>query len=376
MGMVGEQVVLGWLTLELTDSPLLVGLALGARMWPHLLVGIPGGVLADRVDRDWLLRATSVGMAALSALLGLLVVAGEVQLWSLLGLTFVAGCVRSVHMVARQGYAHDLAGAAGLVRGLALIGLTTRAGGLVGSLVTGALVARLGSGAGYLAVAVGYLVSAAMLGPPRAAVAAGPRPPPDSVGDAVRGFLLALAGDRRLPALVGLAAAAEVFGFAHQALLPSLARDVLHVGADGLGALTAARSMGGIAGLAAVSGLGQFTGGGLLLGALFAFGGSLVTLGLAKSFVGVLVLLIAVNAIGAVADLLVQSLIQLTAPSGSRGRAGGAWVVAIGMAPLGQIQMGAMASAVGVTLALGCSGVALMVVAAAVALWLPRLRAS
>jgi hypothetical protein len=46
------------------------------------------------------------------------------------------------------------------------------------------------------------------------------------------------------------------------------------------------------------------------------------------------------------------------------------------MAPLGQLQMGAMASAVGVTLALGCSGVALMVVAAAAALCLPRLRAS
>jgi hypothetical protein len=45
------------------------------------------------------------------------------------------------------------------------------------------------------------------------------------------------------------------------------------------------------------------------------------------------------------------------------------------MAPLGQIQMGAMASAVGVSLALGCSGVALMAVAVAAALWLPRLRA-
>jgi hypothetical protein len=346
-------------------------------MWPHLVVGIPGGILADRVDRDWLLRATSVGMAALNAVLGLLVVAGVIQLWSLLALTFAGGCVRSVHMVARQGYAHDLVGPAGLVRGLAAIGLTTRVGGLVGSLATGALIARLGSGYGYLAVAAGYLVGAVLLRSVPALRPAGPRPPPDAVGDAVRGFLVALAHDPRLPALVGLAAAAEVFGFAHQALLPSLARDVLRVGADGLGVMTAARSLGGIAALTVVSRLGPFAGGGsLLLGALFAFGASLVTLGLPQSFGAVVVLLVLVNGFGAVADLLVQSLIQLTAPSGSRGRAGGAWVVAIGMAPLGQLQMGAMASAVGVTLALGASGVALMAIAALAALCLPRLRAT
>jgi hypothetical protein len=141
--------------------------------------------------------------------------------------------------------------------------------------------------------------------------------------------------------------------------------------------MTAARSVGGIAGLAAVSRLGPFMGGGaLFLGTLFAFGAALVILGFAKSFAAVIVLLVVVNAMGSVADLLAQTLIQLTAPAGSRGRAGGAWVVAIGMAPLGQLQMGAMASAVGVSVALGCSGVALMAVAVAAALYLPRLRST
>ena len=87
-----------------------------------------------------------------------------------------------------------------------------------------------------------------------------------------------------------------------------------------------------------------------------------------------LVELIVVNAIGALADLLAQSLLQLGAPGHLRGRAGGAWVVAIGLAPLGQLQIGALASLFGVSLAFGASGLALAALAAATALLAPRVR--
>jgi len=80
-------------------------------------------------------------------------------------------------------------------------------------------------------------------------------------------------------------------------------------------------------------------------------------------------------AAGALADLLAQSLLQLSVPPHLRGRAGGAWVVAIGFAPLGQLQIGALASLFGVSAALGASGLALVALAGATALLYPRLRA-
>ena len=92
-------------------------------------------------------------------------------------------------------------------------------------------------------------------------------------------------------------------------------------------------------------------------------------------FVGVALLVLLANAAGALADLLAQSLLQLRVPAHLRGRAGGAWVVAIGLAPLGQIQMGALASLFGVSAALGASGLGLVVLAGATALLYPRLRA-
>ena len=87
-----------------------------------------------------------------------------------------------------------------------------------------------------------------------------------------------------------------------------------------------------------------------------------------------LVVLTVANAAGALADLLAQSLLQLSVPSHLRGRAGGAWVVAIGLAPLGQLQIGALASLFGVSVALGRSGLALAMLAGTTALLFPRVR--
>jgi Transmembrane secretion effector len=177
--------------------------------------------------------------------------------------------------------------------------------------------------------------------------------------------------------LMMLTAGAEVLGFAHQALLPSLARDILHTGPEGLGALSAARAVGGIVALAVTARQGVGSGGARFLAILVAFGASLVVLGLAPplvGFVGVLVLVTVVNASGALADLFAQSLLQLSVPNTLRGRAGGAWVVAIGLAPLGQLQIGALASLFGVSVALGASGLALVMLAGATAAFFPRLK--
>src|SRR5262244_2282947 len=72
VGMMGETVVLGWLTLELTNSPFLVGLAMASRSIPLFFVGVPAGVLADRFPRHRLLMATGAGQAVTAATIGVL----------------------------------------------------------------------------------------------------------------------------------------------------------------------------------------------------------------------------------------------------------------------------------------------------------------
>jgi len=375
-GMMGEIVVLGWLALELTDSPFLVGLAMGARALPLFFVGVPAGVLADRWPRHHLLIATGVGQALTAATLGTLVLVGVLSLPLLLLITLAAGALRGIEHAARQSYTHDVVGPQRLVPGLAVLGVAMRAGWLAGSLGAGALIAGLGSGPAYLAVAAAYMAGAAALvrgSAPRRALPT----KPESIWQNIVGFVALVRRNRTLLTLMALTAGAEVLGFSHQSLLPSLARDVLQSGPEGLGVLNAARAVGGILGLF-VSMRGAVTGGGtMFLAVLAGFGLSIVGLGVAPHLVGfwgVVLILVVVNAVGALADLLAQSLLQLGSAPHLRGRAGGAWVVAIGLAPLGQLQIGALASLVGVSAALGASGFALMALAAAAARIYPRLR--
>jgi MFS family permease len=371
--MMGEVVVLGWLTLELTDSPFMVGAAMSMRMLPLFFVGVPAGALADQVSRHRLLVLTGVGQAVTASTLGALVLLGTVSLPLVLLLTLAAGVFRGVEHAARQSYTHDVVGAAALVNGLAVLGVGMRAGWLLGSLGVGIVLAHFGSGVAYLAVALGFLTGAVALLP----ATASPRvhaKATTSVWRSTVDFLLVVRRDRTVLILMMLTAGAEILGFAHQALLPSLARDVLNTGPEGLGALLAARAVGGILGLAAASARSA-AGGTFFLAVLVTFGASLIALGAAPfvvGFVGVLLVLTVVNAAGALADLLAQTLLQLSVPDDLRGRAGGAWVVAIGLAPVGQLQIGALASLFGVSVALGTSGFALVLLAVATTLLFPR----
>ena len=374
--MMGEVVVLGWLTLELTNSPFMVGAAMSMRALPLFFVGVPAGALADQFSRHRLLMLTSAGQALTTATLGTITVLGHVDIAHVLVLTLAAGVFRGIEHAARQSYAHDVVGPAALVSGLAVLGVAMRGGWLLGSLGLGAVVAHFGSGVGYFVVALGFGCGAFTMlsatAPPRDRSIA-----VSSVWQSTLDFLVAVRRDRMLLVLMMLTAGAEVLGFAHQVLLPSLARDVLHTGPEGLGALNAARAVGGILGLAAASLRSGTSGGARFLAVLVAFGAGLIVLGVAPhvtGMIGVLIVLTFVNGAGALADLFAQSLLQLGVPNELRGRAGGAWVVAIGLAPLGQLQIGALASLFGVSVAFGTSGLVLVILAGATGLVFPRIK--
>ena len=93
VGMMGEVVVLGWLSLELTNSPFLVGVAMSMRALPLFFIGAPAGALADRFSRRRLLMVTGVCQALSAGTLGTLALLGLVAYGHLLVLTLTV----SVH---------------------------------------------------------------------------------------------------------------------------------------------------------------------------------------------------------------------------------------------------------------------------------------
>ena len=356
-GMMGQIVVLGWVVLEMTDSPFWVSVALGIRFLPNFLFGIAVGALVDRLDKARFINGMNLGMGAVAFLTGI-VVLNEISLPWILALTFAAGTFQAAFQTARQAYVNDVVGAQNVVNGMAVSTVAMRSGGLVGPLAAGFITASFGGGEAFIALSVVYAVSYVFLfRVPRVST----RADGATVLGNLRDYVSVLGGNPTMLKLVALTATVEIVGFSYMVLLPSLARDVLGVGEAGLGLMSSVRAFGGMTSVLVVTIMGASRRNGLpFLIVLHVFGGAIILLGLAPNFLLVLVTLTLVDAAAALSDVYTQGLMQLSVPEGMRGRAGGSWVFAVGTQPVGNLQIGALASLLTVPAALMINGAALV----------------
>jgi hypothetical protein len=175
--------------------------------------------------------------------------------------------------------------------------------------------------------------------------------------------------------LMCLTSITEVLGFTHMTLLPVFAKDVLHVGPVGLGYLTAVRQAGGLMGLALLANLRDYRRKGLLMFIIAgAFGVGLMGFSVSSALVYFIIVLAAVNACAMSVDTLYKTLMQANVSDEQRGRAMGSWVLSIGVAPVGHLGVGGLASALGAQGALLLNGAILTGVSVAAALKLPKIR--
>ena len=373
-GMLGENVAVGWIVLEMTDSPFMVGVAMGLRRAPQFVLGIFAGAVLDMVDRRLFMPFINAIVALPNIAIALLLVAGRLEIWHLMVLVLLSGIMIPFAHTARQSFTYDIVGPSLAVQGLAAVVLVSRAGGLVGAVLTGVIIARVGLEPAFFAIGVVQVVSGLVMLLVRSAGQAAPLVR-ESVMANLKGFLREVRHNRVLLQLVLLTGAVEMLGFSHMTVLPSLARDVLNVGVEGLGVMNGIHSAGGILGAIVLASMGDVRRKGLLfLVVAQVFGVALVLLGMSSTLVLTVVILTAISAMSALTDVLSQALMQLNVPNELRGRAMGSWVLAIGTSPVGHLQIGALASLVSVGFALSFSGLALLALAAGVTLLSARLR--
>ncbi len=131
-GFLGEVVALGWILLEITGSPLMVGVGMGVRMAPFFFLGILAGTLADRLDRRNLLLGLSFALAGVMGTLSLIMLSGHLAVWHLLGAAVVVGSLWALYQAARQSFTYDIVGPRDMTNGLTFITLGMRVGGMGG----------------------------------------------------------------------------------------------------------------------------------------------------------------------------------------------------------------------------------------------------
>ena len=352
----GEMVILGWLVLDLTDSSFMVGLAIGFRQVPSLIFGIPFGAVADRFNRKVLLAITVMALGVTTLVTAMLLQIGRMDLWTLLLLNILLGTWWTGLRTLRQTMTYDIIGAQDMVSGLAINVLAQRLGGIAGAIGAGAILEAKDPATAYGAITIGHLVTLVVVLVIRSKSGA-VSSARESVVSNLREFGIEVRRNPSLALLVLLTGGIEILGFSAMALMPSIARDVLKLGADGLGLIQSIGSIGGMLAVIMLALAGEFRSRGLVfLVTLLVFGASLAWLGQSSSLMMVLAAIITLNAAMAVSDVLSQGLMQSVVPNDQRGRAAGAWQVAVGFGPFGNLQVGYLAGVAGIAVALTING--------------------
>jgi predicted MFS family arabinose efflux permease len=369
-----QQVILGWVVLTLTQSSGMVGLAFALRSAPNLVVGFVAGAISDRLDRRTLMRLASLSLALITLLMAWGVWLNRIAVWHVLLYAVIVGMLRAFEMTARQAYVYDIVGAKNAVQGLALNAIAQRVGGALGAFIAGVILEWWGASAAFLVMGLCYGMAGALLYMLHSRGAAAPTAL-EPLWQNVKTYAQALRTHPILRSLIISTAAVEIIGFSHQVMLPVLAKDVMHIGAAGLGVLTAFRFIGGVMGAALLTTISRLSQHGrLLLVVLALFGGGQVFLSQVTQFWLAVACVTAMNVMASATDILHQALLQRHVANTQRGRAMGSWIIGTGAAPIGHLEIGYLAGAAGVSMALLLNGSALIALPFILAWAMPQLR--
>jgi predicted MFS family arabinose efflux permease len=370
-----ERTATAWLALEVGGGAFAVGLVFAARMLPSLLFGLAAGTIADRSDRPRQLLAVAAAALPLMAVLSWLAGAGALQAWHVVAISFLAGCLQVFDTPARQALILDTAPREVAANAVALSALGTRLVMALGALASGFLIPAFGPATCYLFVAAlygigGILVATLRVPSPHRAEIVRP-----SFGRALRDAARLVVDVPAIRTLSIAGIVCEVFAFSHMTALPVLARDVFAAGPEGLGALNSASSIGATVSVLLLSLLPGRTRREPVMGAVFVlYGAAILALSLAGELVVAAAAMLVIGACAGAFDVLQQTLIQMAAPEDQRGRAVGIWVLGLGSAPFGHIEMGATVAALGAPGALLINGSLVLLSAATLLVRAPTYR--
>jgi MFS family permease len=153
-----------WLILELShDSGLALGVVTLLQALPMLLLGMWGGVIADRCIKRNLLLVTQIAMCALAALFGLLVLLDTVRMWHVYVLVLAHGVAVAFDQPARQSFVIELVGPEQIANAMAVNSLVYNCARVIGPAVGGSAIGWCGVGPLFLFNSVSFLAAVGAL---------------------------------------------------------------------------------------------------------------------------------------------------------------------------------------------------------------------
>jgi len=367
-----QNVAQSWLVYRLTHSELLLGTAWFCAQIAVFALGPLGGLAADRYSRHKVVILTQTLSMLQAFVLAALTLSGRVQVWHVLVLAGLLGCINAFDMPGRQALVIQMTSKDDLINAISLNSAMFNAARVIGPGIAGVLVAAVGEGTCFALNGVSFLAVIGGLAAMRLP-AFQPKPPSSPWAHLTDGFRYVWR-HHEVRRVLAVMAAATISGMPVLVLIPFFADDIFHRGSRGLGFLMGAMGVGAVVGTLVLARRTQVKGlarvmvySGLLAGAAY------VAFAFSRQFYFSLAVmpLIGYNVMRQMASA--NTTIQMLIPDEYRGRTMALYAMTVvGLGPFGSLAAGALAGRFGARATVAAGGVVALLAAATFAWSLQR----
>ena len=370
-----QQVTLGWLVYDLTNSSVLLGVLNGLRALPFLIASPIAGVAADRMDRRRLILCSESLLVITAIAMAALVAAGVLEVWHLFVFTVVTGISWAFVDPIRQSMVPMLVPKQDLMNAVALNSAAFNMTKVIGPSLGGILIVAFGVAGNFLIQGLTYagvlLFVYWMIVPATPADARRSSPFAN-----LKEGLAYVWSNPMVFALMSAALVPRIFAMPFQTLMPVFQKDVFQVGPDGLGLLLAAPGLGALlAGLTLATLSSRIRRQGVfMLVNLVMLGVMMNLFSWSTSFPVAIVALVGEGAFQIFYMATTNTMLQVIVPDHLRGRVMSIYALDRGLMPIGSLLAGISSHYVGAPATVSLMGATVVVLALLVACLSPVVR--
>ncbi|GHO43038.1 MFS transporter [Ktedonospora formicarum] len=366
-----------WLVLQLTHSPLALGIVGALQFLPIMLFALFGGLVADRLPKRRVLLFTQSFAMLQAAVMAILVTTGHIQIWHVYILAFLLGCTNAIDMPSRQSFISELVGRDDLANAIGLNSSLFNMARIVGPGLGGLLIAWFGTSFLFVINAVSFvpvITGLALIDISRLYASPRRQAQPTSAQGTLKSLREGLSYIKQTPIVlltIAVVGAVSLFGINFNVVLPLFATTILKVGPSGYGFLSSCYGIGSLVAALWIASRGKRPPLKQILLACIAFSVLEMVFSLSNLPALSFVLIALVGATQISFSAAANTTLQTMTPDHLRGRIMSVYtLVFVGSIPIGNLFTGGLANTFGASVSLLAGG-AISLIAAIIG-WFKR----
>ena len=347
-----QMIVRGYLTYELTNSPLLLGMVSAGFAIPMLTLALFGGAVADRVERKRVIQIGQGASAILALAIGISTFTDIVHWTHLFGVSIAQGAVFSFLMPSRQALIPQLVGKDNLTNAMSLDAAAMSATTLIAPTIGGGLYNIIQPEGVYFLIAMCCILAVVFTSFVKTPSGIKSRSKPPVLND-IKSGLAYVIHSRMVLVLLVMGLATSLLAMPFRFLMPVFVVDVYDKGPEAMGLLVTIMGLGSLVGALFIATLGKWRRGALLLGGSLLSGVALMMIALFPYYLAAAAIMILLGLGDAGRRTLNQAMIMEEVEDEYRGRVMSVFMMNFGLMPLGVLPAGILAERMGGQFAIG-----------------------